>query len=94
MYANSKEISVEVHNLSCHWNEDNFENFLVDNKIQWIIFQFEYDYQQKFSGQCYITLDKENTSKLLELNGYVSFIFLLLLSSLENTWKKFEYPGR
>lgn len=66
-----EDIGVEMRNLNFKISEDEFENFLVQRKIEWIEFEFEYDNYDRFRGICYITLDKLNAEKLIEFNGSV-----------------------
>ena len=61
--------------MSFQCTEDDFEKFLISKKIDWIEFEFEYDQRNRFTGTCYLIIDKQNAEKLIELNGQVTPIF-------------------
>jgi len=70
-YLKDENIDVEIRNMNFKITEDDFEKFLINKKIEWIEFEFEYDDKNRFRGICYVVLDKENAEKLIEFNGSV-----------------------
>ena len=84
----NKEIQIKAWSLPYKTTEDDFEKFLVDKKIDWVLFEFEYDDRDRFNGFVHLTFDKANAEKFIQLNGEVLSTFFQILIFLQN------YNGR
>jgi hypothetical protein len=69
-YLKDQEIHIKVRNVHFKYTEDDFEEFLRSKKIEWIVFDYEYDNRDRFNGVVHISLDLPNAEKFIELNGY------------------------
>ena len=78
-YPKGQDVQIRVSNIKYDATEDDFEKFLVENKVEWIEFEFELNTSEKFTGIAYATLDKANAEKLVELNGHVDILLYYII---------------
>ncbi len=65
------DIEFQVKNLNYKATEDDFEDFLKKEKIEFVTFEFEYLDDGRPRGVAYITLTKPNAEKLIDLDNKV-----------------------
>lgn len=72
----NKDIQIKAWNLPFQTTEDDFEKLLANKKIDFILFEFEYNHRDQFNGYVHLTFDKANAEKFIQLNGEVLLTFL------------------
>jgi len=66
------DIEFQVKNINYKATEDDFEDFLNKEKIEFIAFEFEYLDDGRSRGIAYVTLDKTNAGKFIDLDNKVT----------------------
>ena len=67
------DVELQVKNINYKATEDDFEDFLHKEKIEFIDFEFEYLDDGRSKGIAYVTLNKANAEKLIDLDNKVNF---------------------
>lgn len=65
------DVEFQVKNINFKASEDDFEEFLNKEKIAFINFEFEYLDDGRSRGVAYVTLDKANAEKFIDLDNKV-----------------------
>jgi len=63
------DVELQVKNINFKATEDDFEDFLNKEKIEFVDFEFEYLDDGRTKGIAYVTLNKTNAEKLIDLDN-------------------------